>query len=252
MKVTDYSKIAHIYDKNTLRHRIAKDSIIEKMYKADEFEFTVLDLSCGTGIYLDKQIAEYPLPEYKIKWIGLDKSESMINQAKQKQINSDLIIADVINMPLSNNSVNYISNRFAFHHYEDKEKAVREIYRILKPNGAINLVNMNPEYMKHFWVYKYFPSAIELDKERFCETKYLYDLLENNRFKVEVNIKVKMKKFKYPHILEDAKNRDMSQLQIITEEEYNAGISKMEEDSKHNEYIIGDFALMEIYGEKIE
>ena len=251
MKVTDYSKIAHIYDKNTSRHRIAKDSIIEKMYRTDGFEFTVLDLSCGTGLYLDKQTAEYPLPEYKIKWIGLDKSESMINQAKEKQINSDFIIADVINMPLASNSVNYISNRFAFHHYEDKEKAVKEIYRILKPNGAINLVNMNPEYMKHFWVYKYFPSAIELDKERFCQTKYLYDLLENNRFKAEVNIKVKMKKFKYAHILEEAKNRDMSQLQIITEEEYNAGINQMEEDSKHSEYVIGDFALMEIYGEKI-
>jgi ubiquinone/menaquinone biosynthesis C-methylase UbiE len=53
----------------------------------------------------------------KIRWIGIDKSEDMIKEAWQKDLDADLIIADVINMPLEDNSVNYIKNRFAFHHY---------------------------------------------------------------------------------------------------------------------------------------
>jgi hypothetical protein len=43
----------------------------------------------------------------------------------------------------------------------------------------------------------------------------------------------------------------MSQLQIITEEDYLNGLNKMEEDGGKNENIIGDLAITEIYGEKI-
>jgi ubiquinone/menaquinone biosynthesis C-methylase UbiE len=74
MRITDYSKVAGNYDKNKVRHDIPKDELIENLYKTDSANFTVLDLSCGTGNYLKRQIMEYPLSRYKIKWIGVDKS----------------------------------------------------------------------------------------------------------------------------------------------------------------------------------
>jgi ubiquinone/menaquinone biosynthesis C-methylase UbiE len=167
MKVTNYAKVAGNYDKNKARSDLTKDDIIGELYKFNNVDFSVLDLSCGTGNYLKRQIMEYPTSEYKIKWIGIDKSEDMIKKAKNKYIDAELIIADVINMPLENDSVNYIKNRFAFHHYVEKEKAVKEMYRILKQNGKLSIENLNHEYMRYSWVYKYFPSSIELDNERF-------------------------------------------------------------------------------------
>jgi hypothetical protein len=104
--------------------------------------------------------------------------------------------------------------------------------------------------MRYSWVYKYFPASIELDNERFPTITELYKLLESNGFKITVNISIEVKKFKYTDIIEEVKNKDMSQLQIISEEEYEKGINKMEEDSKIHEYIIGDVAFTEIYGEK--
>jgi ubiquinone/menaquinone biosynthesis C-methylase UbiE len=251
MRITDYSKIAENYDKNKVRHDIPKDDIIGKLYGLNSVDFTVLDLSCGTGNYLEKQIVKYPMPKYKIKWIGIDKSRDMIKMAQDKNLNADLIIADVINIPLKSGSVDYIKNRFAFHHYTEKEKAVREMCRILKPDGKLSIVNLNHEYMRYSWVYKYFPSSINLDNERFPKIHDYYKLLENNGFKIiDANIKVAVKRFKYTDIIEEAKNRDMSQLQIIAEEEYIHGLNEMERDGKGDETILGDLAIIEIHGEK--
>jgi ubiquinone/menaquinone biosynthesis C-methylase UbiE len=250
MKITDYSKIAENYDKNSIRHDIPKDETIERLFQRNNKNFTVLDLSCGTGNYLMKQIVEYPLSKYNITWIGIDLSEHMIKKAMEKNINADIIIGDVLNMPLENDSVNYIQNRFAFHHYTDKEKAVKEMYRVLKNGGVLNLVNLNHEYMKYSWVYKYFPASRELDTERFLKTIDLYKIFEKNGFRIKLEIKTEIKKFGYKGIIEETRNKDMSQLQIITDEEYNKGLNKMEEDSKTNEYIIGDVATTEMYCEK--
>ncbi|MDR2536457.1 MAG: class I SAM-dependent methyltransferase, partial [Treponema sp.] len=197
MKTTDYSKVAGSYDKNKVRHDIPKDENIENLYKTNIPDFTVLDLSCGTGNYLKKQIMEYPLSSYKINWIGIDKSEEMIKKAQEKGLKAKLIIADAADMTLENSSINYIKNRFAFHHYVEKEKVVREMYRILKQNGKISIENLNHEYMRYSWVYKYFPSSIELDNERFPKIYDYYKLFENNGFNIDMNIKVVIKKFKY-------------------------------------------------------
>jgi hypothetical protein len=78
----------------------------------------------------------------------------------------------------------------------------------------------------------------------------LYKLLEDNGFKITANIRIEVKKFAYKDIIEEVKNKDMSQLQIISEEDYVKGVNKMEEDSKTNECIIGDVAFTEIYGVK--
>lgn len=252
MKITDYSKIADNYDKNKTRHKILKDTVIGELYDTEKTNFTVLDLSCGTGNYLERQITEYPTSKYKIKWIGIDKSVEMINKARQKNLDAELIIADVIDLSLETDSVDYIKNRFAFHHYTDKEKAVQEMYRILRQNGKLSIENLNHEYMHNSWVYKYFPVSIELDNERFPKTFEYYKLLENNGFKIKFNVKIYVKKFKYKEIIEETKNRDMSQFQLMTENEYRTGLEKMEEDSKTNEYILGDIAFTEIYCEKLK
>jgi ubiquinone/menaquinone biosynthesis C-methylase UbiE len=251
MKVIDYSKIAESYDKNQNRHNILKDVLIEELFVSDNNDFTVLDLSCGTGIYLKKQIEEYPKSKYNIKWLGIDKSEDMLRIAKSKNLDANLIKADVIDIPLENNSVNYIVNRFAFHHYIDKEKVAKEMYRILRQNGKLRIENTIPEYKRYSWIYKYFPASIELDNERATDVHGYYKYFENSGFKIDIKINISIKKYLYQDIIEKVKNRDNSTLHLITEDEYIIGLNKLEEDSKINESIIGDFVLMDIYGIKM-
>jgi ubiquinone/menaquinone biosynthesis C-methylase UbiE len=174
----------------------------------------------------------------------------MIKKAREKGINAKLIVGDAAGMPLEDRAVNYIKNRFAFHHYVEKEKAVGEMYRVLKPHGILSMLNLNHEYMNYSWVYKYFPASVELDKDRFPKAIELYKWLESIGFKVSISVKVDVKKFKYRDIIAETKNKDMSQLQIITEDEYRRGLEKMEEDGRTHECIMGDIALTEVCAKK--
>jgi ubiquinone/menaquinone biosynthesis C-methylase UbiE len=126
MKTTDYSIIAENYDKNKNRYGFQKDDNIGELYGSNNVDFTVLDLSCGTGNYLERQIIEYPISKYRIKWIGIDKSEDMMRKAQAKNLNADLIIADVVNIPLEDNSVDYIKTGSRFTIISKKKKPQRK------------------------------------------------------------------------------------------------------------------------------
>ena len=250
MKTTDYSKIAAKYDDNKLRHYIEKDINIENICKKNSNQqISVLDLACGTGNYLVKQISEYK--KNPIKWLGIDKSPEMLNIAKQKSLNAELLIGDACKIPLEDNSIDYIKIRFAFHHFADKQKAIQEIYRILKTNGEVSIYNINHDYMQYSWVYKFYPQVVQIDKERFPKTLDLFNWLDNAGFETQASINTIIKKFYYKDILEDARNRDMSQLNLISDEEYQIGLDKIIAASKTAEYLVSDIAFMDFHSKKI-
>lgn len=249
MKITDYSSIASKYDANKIRHYIDKDINIENILsKNHNQQITVLDLACGTGNYLVKQIAEYQ--DQQIRWIGIDKSPEMLNVAMQKQLHAELLIGDACQIPLDDNSIDYIKIRFAFHHFNDKKKALKEVYRILKKNGKVSIYNLNHDYMQYSWIYKYYPQVEQIDKDRFPKTMDLYKWLIESGFETQASINTIIKKFYYKDIIEDAQNRDMSQLNLISDEEYKTGLNKIISDSKSSEYLIADIAFMDFLGEK--
>ena len=250
MKTTDYSKIASKYDDNKIRHYIEKDINIERILKKNNNkQICVLDLACGTGNYLVKQITEYK--DQQIKWFGIDKSTDMLNVAKQKRLPAELVLGDACQIPLNDNSIDYIKIRFAFHHFSDKKKALQEVYRILKVDGEVSIYNINHDYMQYSWVYKYYPQVEQIDKDRFPNTIDLYKWLIESGFETQASINTIIKKFYYKDILEDAQNRDMSQLNLISDQEYQIGLNKIIADSKTTEYLIADIAFMDILEKKI-
>ncbi len=249
MKTTDYSKIASKYDDNKIRHYIEKDINIERILKTNNNkQIIVLDLACGTGNYLAKQIAEYK--DHQIKWLGIDKSPDMLYVAKQKQLTAELLLGDACQIPLDDKSIDYIKIRFAFHHFIDKKKVLQEIYRILKFNGEVSIYNINHDYMQHSWVYKYYTQVEQIDKDRFPNTIDLYKWLIESGFEPQASINTIIKKFYYKDIIEDAQNRDMSQLNLISDEEYQLGLKKIIADSNTTEYLVSDIAFMDILAKK--
>lgn len=125
MKATDYSKIASWYDKNKLRHDVPRDENIERLYAIKQLHLNVLDLACGTGNYLKKQIEEYV--DFSIAWTGIDKSPEMLEIATQKDIRARLIVGDACQIPLQDKSVDYIKIRFAFPAFKDSTQHLKRI-----------------------------------------------------------------------------------------------------------------------------
>jgi ubiquinone/menaquinone biosynthesis C-methylase UbiE len=96
----------------------------------------VLDIGSGTGVLLPFLIAELGDGG---KIVALDFSAEMLCQAKAK--NFPPIVgfaqADVLAIPLPDNSMDLAICNSAFPHFDDKTGALKEIARVLKNNGRL-------------------------------------------------------------------------------------------------------------------
>ncbi len=97
---------------------------------------SVLDIATGTGdlaINLTQTNAK--------KIIGLDISDGMLEVGRKKIANQQLdgtiemILGDSENLPFDNNSFDAITVAFGVRNFENLEKGLAEILRVLKPNG---------------------------------------------------------------------------------------------------------------------
>jgi len=98
--------------------------------------YYVLDIGSGTGVLLPFLIAELG-DEGKI--VALDFSVEMLGQAQAK--NFPPIVgfaqADVLAIPLADNSVDLAICNSALPHFNDKVNALKEIARVLRTNGRL-------------------------------------------------------------------------------------------------------------------
>jgi ubiquinone/menaquinone biosynthesis C-methylase UbiE len=96
----------------------------------------VLDIGSGTGVLLPFLIAEVG-DEGKI--VAFDFSAEMLVQAQTKNFPPmvGLAQADVVAIPLPDNSAHLAICNSAFPHFSDKAKALKEIARVLKNNGRL-------------------------------------------------------------------------------------------------------------------
>lgn len=253
MKTTNYSKIAEKYDKNQYRVNEIRVDLDLKEYvdNNSKYEYQVLDLSCGTGLYLEKQINYFE--GLNIKWTGLDLSEQMLNKANQKLKNVKLIRADVVDMPYASETLDFISNNYAFHHYSDKGKALDEIYRVLTRGGIYKLHNIAIHEMPNWWVYHYFPTAYYEDLKRFWSKDIIFNELTTRGLGVNLNIEYRMENVRVMDYIGYAENRDISVLTLINDKDYEQGLERMKYDIKINpdKTIVNDFAEMFCIAKKL-
>ena len=98
--------------------------------------YYVLDIGSGTGIllpFLSTELGE------KGKIVALDFSAEMLIQAKAKNFQPivDFAQADVLAIPLADNSVDMAMCNSVFPHFDDKVRALKEIARVLRNNGRL-------------------------------------------------------------------------------------------------------------------
>lgn len=122
----DFSKAAAKYDQYAkLQEEIRKAATILAI---DYFpkKTMVLDIGCGT--------AEFALENKNWNVIGVDISYGMCVVASAKK--TTVINADAIALPLKDDSVDAVFSSLSLQWAEDPEMVIKEILRVLKPNGT--------------------------------------------------------------------------------------------------------------------
>ncbi len=98
---------------------------------------SILDIATGTGDLAIQMV----INTGATRIVGLDLSEGMLNVGRKKIAKKNLdsriemVQGDSENLPFDENSFDAITVAFGVRNFEDLEKGLEEIYRVLKPGG---------------------------------------------------------------------------------------------------------------------
>jgi SAM-dependent methyltransferase len=140
----------------TLNHRIAPvwvlygaipwgsdlrkgERMVEGYTESWESGRVVLDLPVGMG----RMFPHYVNRIKPQRVIAIDLSDGMVRRARRSAEragfngNGEFVAADVASIPLPDASVDYVLTEGGFHHFPDRDAAVSEFMRVLRPGGSL-------------------------------------------------------------------------------------------------------------------
>ena len=128
---------------NSLGQRLWFDPFQKRVLNMVEKDYTpttVLDVGCGTGRLLRKAKARWP----KAQFIGVDPAAGMIENARRLMPDAKFYVSQAESLPLPDASVDLVFSTASFHHWQDQEKGLREIKRVLQVGGRLFLADFWP------------------------------------------------------------------------------------------------------------
>lgn len=146
----------------------------------------VVDLATGSGdvaFALKKALGE------ETRVLGLDFCPQMLNQAKikkERQVYAkDLVFdfGDCMALPLEDGSIDVLTIAFGFRNFEDRQRGLREMKRVLKPGGYLFILEFSqpaswfrPFY--YFYLKKLLPRMASVLTGRVDAYEYLIGSIE--------------------------------------------------------------------------
>lgn len=141
----------------------------------------VLDLGCGDGLNIKIFI------NLGIKNIvGIDMSEYLLEQARIKNPNVQLVVGNAEKMPFTDNSFDIVFIDSVLHHFPEYGKVITEIKRVLTPHGYLCFIEPRKTWLRSIvnWIITQpLSEIIPFFKKRratYSEEKYMDYWLQNH------------------------------------------------------------------------
>jgi ubiquinone/menaquinone biosynthesis C-methylase UbiE len=154
--VTSFSTVteegAEAYD---AWYRTAAGRLTDSLEKAAVFSLIrenpgrALDLSCGTGNYA----ADLARRGWSV--VGVERSMGMLRSAQRKSGASEraprFVLGDAATLPMRPGSIDLVTLVLGLEFMEDPLAALREVRRILRPEGILVLATLAPAGLWNLW-----------------------------------------------------------------------------------------------------
>jgi tRNA (uracil-5-)-methyltransferase TRM9 len=133
----DYNRIADKF--SSTRSYLPADILALKKYANSGDK--ILDLGCGNG-----RLSELFKKEDNCNYFGTDFSKELIAIARKKYKNEKFYLANALKLPFLSDQFDMVYCLSVFHHIPSSEYRIiflKEIMRVLKPNGKVVLTVWN-------------------------------------------------------------------------------------------------------------
>lgn len=191
-----FSNWAKRYDRDLLQ-TILFQKVHKEIFKQISFfiqtKQRILDIACGTGLFASF-LFDY---NKKLKISGIDNSPGMIKTARKKKSYIDWKVACAEKIPYEDNTFDVVTCTTAFHHFQDQQKSIEEMYRVLKPGGIVVIVDGDVNRFLGWVIYKIF---IKIQERRIYH-QYAYGMKKLLKTVGFVNIKQNHFNFFVPCLL---------------------------------------------------
>ncbi len=229
MRRVDYDEVASTYNRRYERNRFEGIRAALHEFLGDAKNADVVEVGCGTGHWLAD------IATLVCSAIGIDASWEMLRTASADASDALLVQARAEQLPLANASVDRVFCMNALHHFTDTGAFAREARRLLRSNGSLMTVGLDPHTeLDQWWIYDYFPSALAADRARYLLSQTIRGIFESAGF---VDLHTSLAQHMpaaVPFALAVERGhldrRSTSQLMVISDDEYKAGLERLKRE----------------------
>jgi len=132
-----------------------------------------LDLGCGTGRFTAVLAQTFACPV-----VGVEPSEAMLAVARAEAMpDVEWKQGTAEDIPLESASVGLVFMSQVFHHLSHPQEALREIHRVLMPEGCLVIRNGTEENNEETEWLQCFPEALAFDSKRIPTRRALEEMV---------------------------------------------------------------------------
>ena len=186
----------------------------------------VLDVGCGTGRLLAALVERFACKAW-----GVDTSPEMLAVARTRLPRGvALREAPGERLPFRDGWFERVTMTLVAHHL-DRPRGFAEARRVLGDGGRLALLTFDPASFDEYYLNEYFPSILAIDRERFPTRAVLErELLGAGFVTVSDTAHERRTTVSREEALARIRGRHISTFQLISQEEYEAGLAHAERD----------------------
>jgi SAM-dependent methyltransferase len=219
----DYSVVAGSY----ARHRRVHPDVLLRLSGSVTAISHVLEVGCGTGNYLSAIRASVGC-----ECVGMDPSPAMLAWFRERDPGIRALEGRAEQLAFPDASFDLVYSVDVIHHVEDREKAFREAFRVLRNSGRVCTVTDSE------WIIRnreplstYFPGTVPIELSRYPSISELKSHMRNAGF-----VSLHEELVEYPFEVTDPapyREKVFSSLLHLEEAAFRHGLAKLEADLTH-------------------